>query len=363
MKVAPRDIERLLRTPPPGLRAALLYGPDGGLVRERARALVAAVAGDVNDPFRVADLTTAEVKAEPGRLADEAAALSFTGGSRAVRLRDGDDSAVAAVKLLLQSEAGEALVVIEAGDLPARSALRKVFEADKNAAALPCYRDDERALPGVIQEALGSAGLTAAPDALAYLAARLGADRMVTRRELDKLVLYMAGSENEIRPRTPRRVELEDAQACIGDSAELSLDDLVYELADGNLGGMERALRRSLQEGANPISILRATSRHFQRLHLVAGLLAQGTPIEAAMKRLRPPPFWKLAPRFRAQAQAWSREELGLGMSRLLQAERACKRSGAPAELICGEALHTLGRVAPGAKASRPASRPPRRAH
>jgi DNA polymerase-3 subunit delta len=344
LKIAPRDIAAVLRAPSPDLRAILVYGPDGGLVRERARTLIVAAAGSVDDPFRVGELTPAELKAEPGRLADEAAALAFTGGRRAVRVRDADESCAAALEFLLQGTAGDSLVVLEGGDLAARSALRKIAEAAPQAAALPCYRDDERALPGVIAETLRAAGLNAAPDAMAYLVGRLGGDRMVTRRELDKIVLYMgAGPDGKT---APRRVELADAQACVGDTAEITLDDLVYDLGDGALSGLDRALERSLLEGANPVMVLRAAMRHLQRLHLVAGMLAEGASIEAAMKRLRPAPFWKLAPRFRKQAQAWPPAGLAWAQRRLLEAERACKRTGAPAEQICGEALFAIGRAA-----------------
>ncbi len=102
-----------------------------------------------------------------------------------------------------------------------------------------------------------------------------------------------------------RKVELEDARACVGDSAALSLDDMSYALGDGDLAALERALVRSLREGANPVTVLRAAGRHLQRLHLVVGLATQGTALEGALKKLRPPLFWKLAPRFRAQTQIW----------------------------------------------------------
>ena len=347
MKITPREAERFLGAPPPELRAVLLYGPDEGLVRERARALVARVAEDPQDPFRVADLSAAEIKSAPGRLADEAAALSLTGGRRAVRVRDGDESLAAAVKLLLAGVESESLVVVEAEDLPARSALRKLFESERALAALACYRDDARALPGVIKESLGAAGLSASADAMAYLTAHLGGDRQVTRRELEKLALYMGAAPGGASGDARRQVALEDAQASVGDTAEITLDDLVYAMAEGRAAAMERALARAQQEGANAVAVLRAAGRHLQRLHLVAGLLAEGSAPEPAMKRLRPPPFWKLAPRFRSQAQTWRPALLARALARILAAERACKRTGAPAELICGEALHAIARGAP----------------
>jgi len=88
VKVAPRQIAGLLRAPDPGLRAVLLYGPDEGLVRERAAALVRSVAEDPDDPFRVAEIEPAVLRADPARLADEAAAFLLPELRPGMRLLD-----------------------------------------------------------------------------------------------------------------------------------------------------------------------------------------------------------------------------------------------------------------------------------
>lgn len=337
MKLSTREVDRFLRAPDPAVRAALVYGPDGGLVRERALALVAVVAEDPADPFRVAELNSADIRSDPARLGDEAAALSFGGGRRAVRVRDADDGVAPVFKDFLAGAIGDSLVVVEAGDLPARSALRKAFEAAPHAAAVPCYRDDERSLPTLISQVLRDAGQQGSPEAIAYLAANLGGDRQLTRRELEKLTLYVGDRG---------RVELEDAQACVGDTAALSLEDLAFAVGAGDVAGADRALARSLQEGANPVAALRAVARHIQRLHLAAGHVARGTPAAQAVKQLRPPVFWKLASGFETQVRSWSTPELGRALGRLLEAERACKRTGAPAELLCEQALLSIARAA-----------------
>ena len=339
MKIPPRDAERFVRSPDPAIRAALVYGPDGGLVRERAAALVRAIAEDPSDPFRVADLSGAQIKADPARLADEAAAMALTGGRRAVRLRDVDDGLAKLFKDFLAAPPGDALIVIEASDLPARSALRKAFESADLGAALACYRDDDRSLPRVIEETLRALGFSATPDALAYLAANLGGDRQLTRRELEKLALYKGPEGGPI--------ELADAEACVGDSAALSLDDLALAVGGGDLAQLERAFARSLQEGAHPVAALRAVARHFQRLHLVCGLAAQGKPLEQAMKALRPPVFWKLAERFQGQARGWPPAALARALARLLEAEADCKRTGAPAEALAARAMLEIAANAP----------------
>jgi len=73
MKLPPSRIAGFLQRPDPAIRAILLYGPDEGLVRERAEAAARSVCPDLKDPFRVADLAAAVLAADPARLADEAA--------------------------------------------------------------------------------------------------------------------------------------------------------------------------------------------------------------------------------------------------------------------------------------------------
>src|ERR1700761_7238023 len=84
---ASRDADRFSAAPPRTLRAALVYGPDSGLVQERAEKLMKSVVPDLADPFNVSDLSETVLESDPARLADEAAAISMMGGRRVVRVR------------------------------------------------------------------------------------------------------------------------------------------------------------------------------------------------------------------------------------------------------------------------------------
>ena len=340
MKLAARQADLFVQNPDPDVRAVLLYGPDAGLRRERSAALLAKVVPDPNDPFAVSEISAAQLKDDPARLADEAAALTFGGGRRFVRVRDAGDKQTPVMKDFLAASPGEAFVVVEAHDLPARSTLRKLFEADKRAVALACYHDDARGLESVVRGFFAEAGVGIAREAVAFLAGQLGGDRELTRRELEKILLFKGSGGGE--------VTLADAEACTGDSALLSLDDVALATGAGNLAALERALARTFQEGNAPVTVLRAAGRHFQRLHFVAGSAGGGGGVEDAMRRLRPPVFWKSAAAFKAQAGAWRPDGLARAMDRLMEAEAACKRSGAPAELLCARALLEIAANAPG---------------
>ena len=330
MKIDARRLTAFLRDPG-SCRAVLLYGDDAGLIRDRAEALVRAVAGSLDDPFLVVELGGRDGIAQ---LPAEAASLPMTGGRRVVRLREASDSAAAAVQTVLESRA-PGFLVLEAGALPARSKLRVLAETAPDAAAITCYPEEGAALEGTIRAVLGEFGVSVQPDALAWLAAQLGGDRGSTRRELEKLALY-AGAGG--------KVDLPAAMACVGDFAGLSLDDAVFAATDGDVALADRALEVAMGEGAAPVQVLRATLMHLQRLQRARAAMADGASVDEAMRMLRPPVFFRRTGAFRRALALWSLPGLDAATAAIGEAERQCKRTGFPDATICRNAVLSLAR-------------------
>jgi DNA polymerase III subunit delta len=337
MRLAPSRMAAFLQRPDPEIRAVLLHGPDEGLVRERAEAVARSVCPDLRDPFRVADLMAAALAADPARLADEAAQLSLGGGRRVVRVRGASDALAKLLAEFLERTPGEALVVVEAGELPSRSALRRAFEAAGSAVAIGCYPDTPRELAAVIREALAAHRVTASRDAGQFLVEHLGGDRLLTRSELEKLALY-AGEGG--------RVELEDARLSVSDTAALELDDAVMAAAEGDAARVERVLGRVFQQGESPVSIIRALLRHLHRLHGLTAHLARGASIDEVLRTSRPPIFFKQEDSFRRQLGLWTEERLRPQLVRIASAELNMKTTGLPAETICREAMLAVAQAA-----------------
>lgn len=345
MKIQPARADGFARKPDAAVRAVLLYGPDSGLVRERAEALIKAVAGALDDPFRTREISAGELKEDPALLSDEANAMSLMGGRRAVRLRNAVDSQAKLFEELLDEEVkADSLVVIEAGLLSPSSKLRSLFEDHPKAAAIACYLDDESTLADVIRDSLRQSKLEVASDALEFLVGRLGGDRMLTRRELEKLAIYCEGSE---------RVTLADAEACVGDSSEQGVDDIAMAVARGDIGELDHTYERVTREGTHAIAILRAVSRHFERLHFVAGKMAEGANADGAIKALRPPLFFKAVTPFKMALRQWPTGNIGRALELLLKAEMDCKTTGMPSEAITARVLMQLATAARRAANSR----------
>jgi DNA polymerase-3 subunit delta len=315
----------------------LLYGPDEGLVRERAAAVARSVCPDLKDPFRVAELAAAVLALDPARLADEAAQLSLVGGRRVMRVRGAGDGLSKLLAEFLDGTPGEAFVVVEAGELPSRSSLRRAFEGAASAVAIGCYPDTPRDLAAVIRETLTAHRVTASRDAGQFLLEHLGGDRLLTRSELEKLVLY-AGEGG--------RIELEDARVSISDTAALELDDSIMAAAEGDSAKVDRVLDRVLQEGESPVSIIRALLRQLHRLHALSAQLAEGAGIGAVLRSARPPIFFKQEDSFRRQLTLWTEGRLRAQLDRVAKAEMNMKTTGFPAETICREAMLATAQAA-----------------
>ncbi len=345
MKLKAAEIEAFIRRPDPSVQGILVYGPDEGLVRERAGQLVAGATDDPTDPFLVAELSGGEIAGDPARLLDEAAAIPLTGGRRVVRVRDASptappgaaDAVTRAARGFLETPPADSLIVLQAGDLGPRSALRKLFEDAAAGAALPCYRDDPGGLDRLFEEILGQQGVTLQPDARAYLSANLGSDRGVTRAELEKLALY-AGEGG--------RIGLTDAVACVGDSGQRGLDRVAFAAGGGDRPTLDREMEACLGMGESPVGILRAAARHLMRVHLAMADVASGASTEQAVRKLQPPVFWKLAGEMNRQVESWSPDSIARAQELVLEAERQCKRTGTPDAAICGRTLMQVAALA-----------------
>lgn len=330
MKLSGRSVADFLQRPDQGYIGALIYGADSGAVREHFLLLKQKLLSGAGDAFGYSELTEEEVKSDPARLADECGALSLLGGRRLVVLRGAGDRHSKAVEAALPLLGRDCYLLALADELAAKSSLRLLFEQHKQLAALPCYKEEGADLAASLRKLLESHQLRPEAGVVEYLAAHLGNDRAVTRSEVQKLALYKGGQGS---------VTLEDVEALIHENKDTKLDDITHALADQNASALLLALERTFREGVQPIAVLRACQRYFQRLYSIRVAMEAGKSVDQAVAELRPPVFFRQQPGMKRHAQAWNPRAVGLALQRLEQAELACKSTGADAVLLTTEAL------------------------
>lgn len=328
MKLKAHEVERFLKQPDAKAKAILIYGPDAGLVRERARVLTKSHLGASADDLGLVELADTDLRSDPARLADEVSAISMLADRRVVRVSGGGEATAKAVTALLEGFADgsvvpEALVIVEGGDMAPRAKLRALFEKDGSSMALPCYADDGRNLQEIIAKTLDQANLTAEPQAFAMLMQRLGQDRALTRGELDKLLLLKGHGLEHF---TGGTVSLKDVEDSLGLADEADIDRVIDAAMAGNFNTLDQALTSAFSAGANAIAILRSLGSHLDRLYIVRSKRDVGTDIKSAMKSLRPPVFFKREKAFQSQIGIWTAPTLEHALQMTLQAEIDCKK-------------------------------------
>jgi DNA polymerase-3 subunit delta len=305
------EVETWLRRPEADIRIILLYGPDRGLVSERATALAKQTGLAINDPFAVVRLDASEIEGAPGRLIDEASSIPMFSDRRLIWIKGAGAQKQFAeeVKALSSAPPPDALILIEAGELKKGAALRSAVENAAGAMALPCYADEGRTIDAVIDETLARESLTITLEARQALRASLGGDRLASRSELEKLALYCRGA---------REIGLDDVLVMTGDVSGRSVDDAVDAVLAGRPADFDGTFARLTASGVNAFLVLAAAMRQFHLLQLMRGEMDRnGKSAPAAVASSRPPVFFSRRKLVEAALQRWSAAAIARALERL----------------------------------------------
>ncbi|MES0098189.1 DNA polymerase III subunit delta [Mesorhizobium sp. M0019] len=314
------EVDAWLAKPDPRVSIVLLYGPDRGLVAERAKAFAGKTGLPLDDPFSVVRLDGSEVDRDEGRLLDEARTVPMFSERRLLWVRNaGAQKALADdVKALTSEPARDAIILIEAGDLKKGVGLRAVVEAADNAMALPCYADEARDIDTVIDDELRKAGMSMTLEARQALRRNLGGDRLASRGEIEKLVLYAHGQAE---------IGLDDVKATSGDVSGLSFDAAVDALLEGRIADFDTAFTRHCQSGGQPFLVLSSAMRQLQAIQAMRGQMdAGGRNAASVVAAARPPVFFSRRKLVEKALERWSSEALGRALNRLQTAVLQTRR-------------------------------------
>jgi DNA polymerase III subunit delta len=326
-------LRALDRVPP----AVLFYGPDAGLVSERAAVLARRIAE--REGSEVLRLDDVDLENEPERISVELQTVAMFGGRKVVRASAGRRVNTNALKPLVEAGIIEGFLIVEAGNLRPDEALRSLFEKSPHAAAVACFPDEARDLDAMLSEILRGAGMQIAPDAKKLLLTRLGADRGLSRAEVEKLALYARGKT---------LIEEADVEAAVGDAAELALDRIVMAAASGRTGDAVIELDRLSAAGESAQAVIAALQRHFLRLHRLRSGHDSGRSLDEVMRALKPQPHFKQKAAIEQQTREWSLAKLNAAQGLIADAARAARLTSALEDTLAGQLLLDLGALLKG---------------
>ncbi len=328
------QLDGFVKKPDEQIRAVLVYGNNDGLRRNTVKRLATSVCPDLNDAFRVAELAGDGLISDIGRLYGEFNGQSLIGGRRVIIVNDaGNDLSKAIRKMLNESpHTGNLLVLSGATGLSKKSSLVKLAEESDDMAAFACYEDKNEDVYSVLK----NMGLTFEPEAVQLLCARLSGDRMVNLNELEKLSTYMGSAKN---------VTTEIVDKTISDVSDAGLYDICHAVFGGDKAKALTLYARFLNEGNEPIAVVRALMYHLMKLLGCRARIENGESVDQVIQRQIPRIiFYRAA--YKQQLSYWSREKMLRGLEILYTAEKDCKTTNMPAAEIVSMLLLRLAGAA-----------------
>lgn len=294
------------------VRAALIYGPDAGLVDELCDKSIEILSIEKDNIFA---LDSGDLRDKQDALFAEACTPSMFGGRKMVIISNAGDSDAKTIKDLVEHPGLDAMVIVTGGDLRFGGSLRTLFENGENVAALACYTDDAKTLETLIRNELFTNAQIKqiSPDAMTYMLNHLGGDRGITRGFLNKITLYVDDKKT---------IDLDDVEKCLPDTGAANTDDFLYSLTAGHIQQTMLALDRLLYDNAEPNMLVRMLDRHFKTLLTAV--------VDGQLPRL----FWKVADKFNVAIKIWSGPDIAAVLTRLNELEAQIRTTGMPAEIL-----------------------------
>ncbi|MEL7181470.1 MAG: DNA polymerase III subunit delta [Pseudomonadota bacterium] len=338
MKLTGAAANSYFRQPDPTHAALLIFGADPMRVADKRQQVIAALVGPQGEEeMRLTRINAADLRKDPALLDDAIKAQGFFPGHRVAFVEDATDGLSKVIAAALADwQAGDAQVVITAGQLTAKSALRKVVEGHGNAVAIGLY-DDPPTMADV-EQALKDAGITLPDrdvmDMLMSLAGSLEPGDF--RQTIDKVSLYKRGDD------TP--LSIADVMANAPQSAEVDVDDVLDVVTTGQADRLGPLLRNLYAQGVTPVTLSIGAMRHFRRLHVLAS--DPGGPAAGA-GRLRPPVFGPRRDKMVRQASHWGRDRLERALTALTDVDLQLRSANtAPPHALMERVLIRLAMLA-----------------
>lgn len=326
------EASRYFSKPDPTKTGLLICGADAMRVALKRAEVIAALIGPQGESeMRLSRLSGGDLRRDATLLRDAMTTASFFPGPRVAWLEEATDGLTETIAATLKDwRPGDAQVIVTAGNLTGKSALKTLFE--KHPAAFAAVLYDEPPSRDEIEQALTRAGLRSIPDrAMADLTALARSlDPGDFRQTLEKIALYKHGD--------PTPLTSDEIANLAPATIEADVDDLIHATADAKANIIGPLIRRLESQGTAAVTICIFALRHFRSLHIAA---CDPGGISNGMAKARV--FGPRRDAMQRQAQNWGMRPLESALSVLVETDLTLRStSRAPAMAVMERALIRL---------------------
>jgi DNA polymerase III subunit delta len=258
------EAARYCAKPDPARSGLLIFGADAMRVALKRQDAIAALIGPEGEAeMRLTRMSGGDLRKDGSLLLDAIKAVGFFPGPRVAFVEDATDGLAETIGVALAEwRPGDAVIVVTAGNLTGKSALKTLFDKHPSAVSIGLY--DDPPSREEIEAALKSAGLAdidrEAMNDLNTLARAL--DPGDFRQTLEKIALYKYGDPTPLTPA--------DVAAMAPATIEAEVDDLIDAVAEARAAAIGPLFRRLEGQGVAPVTICIGALRHFRILHAAA---------------------------------------------------------------------------------------------
>ena len=327
------DITKYLKTPDLGIKCFIIFGTNEGKIADYCSQLAKSVCLDLNDAFRVVNLSMDVLSKDIGALFGEYNAQSLLGGRRVIIVKEVSDLLTKHLKVLFDDNKSDALLILTSSSLTTKSSLVSFGKDRNDVATIGCYDDREKDIKAFVRDYLIKNQITISENATELLCMRLSNDKKANLSEMDKLITYLG---------TRRNIEIDDIKTVICDTSSSSVDDLCHFIGLGLTDKAIASYKELLNEGLEPVTIIRSISYHFLNLLEYTYSLEQGKRADEIITSIKPPVMFYRKDDLKLQINIWKKNLVLDAVGLIYQCEKDCKTTNLPAQEILSYTIMQL---------------------
>ena len=286
-----------------------------------------------DDAFQLVTLAAHDLKKNSHDLLAEAQSLALNGQKRVIWLKDGGDFLTKTIKDLATIDADTNCVIITCAQLVKKSSLRQLCETADNLALLACYDETDMSVQAYIDAVVTKNHKTLSARARTLLSQHFSAERYELQNQLEKIILYSGNND---------MISEDDCAAIMTPPTSLQSHHIAFAVGLGESAKLAQLLQRAKEQALPMPSIIRATVNHFIRLYQCLAHIEDGETLQQALRRLRPPLFFKDEPLFRKQLTLWQADSALRAIALLSEGEIISKQHALTAKTHSEHKLLTV---------------------
>jgi DNA polymerase-3 subunit delta len=296
----------------------LFYGSDQGLIYENSKNLSNYFEVTSQETLSKSTFELSDILAEPENFISEVKTIPMFGGTPCLRVRSASKALTPILKDIL-ADFPPVIILLEAISLPPRDSLRSLIEKDKNSFALPCYADNAQSLSTLIETSFQNENISIDKQAISTLIDILGNDREITRREIEKLILFAYESKT---------IFAKDITSLCGDNSTLAIDSIIDCISTGRVDQFDQSISLAFQANIDAQRLLISTLNHFTWLRKLRSQIdISNVSANSILNSQKPKPHFSRIKSLEQQLRLWNDSRLNSACERIYTAIEQSRKS------------------------------------